>query len=820
MSKLKNILAIIIFFLGIGVIYFVILIKDLPNPNQFGQYQVIQSTKIYDRTGKILLYEIHGEEKRTIIPLSEISDYVKWATLVAEDVDFYKHPAFNIKSILRALITNIKTGQFSQGGSTITQQLAKNLFLSPEKTLKRKLKEIILALQLESIYTKDQILELYLNQIPYGSNSYGIESASKTFFNKSAKDLNLAEAALLASLPKAPTYYSPWGNHQKELFERQKNILNRMYEYKFISKEELEKALEETLKIKFAQPNKGVIKAPHFVLTVKDILIKKYGEEIVEKGGLKVITTLDWEIQEIAEKVVEEGVKKNEELYQGSNATLVAQDPKTGQILALVGSKNWYEEEPKNCKNKNSCGFEPKFNVVTQGLRQPGSALKPFVYLTAFKKGYPPQTIIMDVPTEFTAGDKNCPAIITPQSQENKNCFNPQNFDDKFRGPVSFETALAQSINVPAVKVLYLVGLKDTLKTLNDFGITTLKEYARYGLSLVLGGGEVKPIELVNAYSILANDGIKHKQNFILRVEDNQGNVLESFKDDYERIIDAQFVRLINQILISPELRSGLFQNSLNLTIFPGYEVALKTGTTNDYRDAWAFGYTPFLTVGVWAGNNNNEPMQKHAGSILAAIPIWSEFLNKVIYKFEPETFPKPEPVPLPNKPMLNGQAIAYINNKPQVHSILYYVNRNDPLGPLPQNPYLDFQFYNWEIAVNHWINNNLSYLSSYLPTGTTYYQTSTKITKRHFININFNNVKNGDFIQLPFKLETDLKASAGLNTIELYLNNRLIEKRYITGSSYRYHYTFYNLKPQNSIEIKVIDLENNTQSKSITVFR
>lgn len=820
---------------GIGVIYVLFLIKDLPRPNQFGNRQISQSTKIYDRTGEILLYEIHGEEKRTLVSFQEIPDHLKWATIAAEDADFYNQPAFNLKAIVRAIIANLKTGQFSQGGSTITQQLAKNLFLTPEKTINRKIKEIILAVELESTFSKNQILELYLNQIPYGSNAYGVEAASQTYFNKSVQELNLAELTILASLPQAPTYYSPWGTHQKELFERQIHILNRMHELGYITEADLESALTETKKVKFAQQISGIIKAPHFVLTVKDVLVERYGEELVEKGGLKVITTLDWPIQEVAERVVKEGAERNDALYQGKNSALVAQDSKTGQVLALVGSRDYYalESLPEGCTPRVNCGFEPKFNVAIQGLRQPGSALKPFVYLTAFEKGFTPQTVIIDAPTEFVSGDPNCPVIITPQSDENPDCFNPDNFDNVFRGPVSLERGLAQSINVPSVKTLYLGGFDDVLKTISEFGITTLKERSRYGLSLVLGGGEVKLIELVNAYAALSQEGIKHKQSLILKIEDNQGNVLETYQDEAVRVIEPQYPRLINQILSDIELRSGLFQNSLNLTVFPDYEVALKTGTTNDYRDAWALGYTPSLVVGVWSGNNDNQPMQRQGSSILAAVPIWNAFLKEVLPKFQPETFTKPEPtVAGLTKPMLNGEAVYWpiIDGElsPQLHTILFYVNKKSPLGPPPEEPGQDPQFYNWETGVIEWAKLNVPSFGNYndsLPRPLTFEPSEFKLTLPapaaglNDISIKIKDVDNGDFVNTPFRLTVDIRSLSGLNTIELSLNRKVVEKRHVSGTFYRYNYRFGGLEPQNLIEIKVTDQTGRTAESSIIVF-
>ncbi|MBN2197581.1 penicillin-binding protein [Candidatus Wolfebacteria bacterium] len=674
--------------------------KDLPSPEQFVNKQINQSTKIYDRTGEILLYEIHGEEKRTLISFEEIPEFAKKATLAIEDQNFYTNPAFDWKAIARAMITNILKGRVVQGGSTITQQLAKNAFLTPEKTYTRKLKELILAHWIEQRYSKDEILNLYLNQIPYGSNAYGIEAASQTYFSKSAKDLNLSEAAVLAAMLQAPSYYSPWGSHSEELKHRKNYVLEQMFSLGFIDKEEKQRA--ENFELKFSQQNIGSIKAPHFIMIIKDYLNTNYGEETVEEGGLKVITTLDWNLQEIAEKTIKEGAEKNSELYQGKNAALVAQDPKTGQILAMVGSKDYFgDSEPEGCKSGLNCQFEGNFNVATQGLRQPGSALKPFAYFTAFQKGYSPETVVFDLPTEFSSYYELCPLININFLNNNNLCFHPENFDGIFRGPVNLRNSLAQSINVPSVKILYLAGLNNTLENLKNFGITTLSDPSRYGLSLVLGGGEIKLIELIEAYSVFAQEGIKHRQSLILEIKDSQGRVLEKYIDQAIRVAESQYTQIINNILSDIEARSGLFHSSLNLTVFPDREVALKTGTTNDYRDAWTIGYTPSLVVGVWAGNNDSRPMQKNAGSILAAIPIWHDFMEKAINNQTPEFFNKPEEI-IQTKPMLNGEYII----DGDAHNILYYVNKNNPTDTTPFNTGFDSQFQNWEIPVRIWLQS------------------------------------------------------------------------------------------------------------------
>jgi len=687
--KLASLFILACLLLGVwGLISVARMAQELPNPEEFIDGQITQSTKIYDRAGEVLLYEIHGDQKRTVIPFSDIPQYSKEATLAIEDQNFYHHAAMDWKGTLRALITNLTTGEMSQGGSTITQQLARNTFLTAEKTIQRKIKELILANWIEEKYTKDKILELYLNQIPYGTNAYGIESASQTYFNKSAKDLSLAESATLAAMIQAPSYYSPWGTHMEELINRKNYVLEQMNKLGFIDKQEEESA--QKIKLVFASQNIGIIKAPHFVMMVEDYLIQKYGEDIVEKGGLRVITTLDWKLQQIAETAVENGANRNTELYQGKNAALVAQDPKTGQILALVGSKDYFDKS-----------VDGNFNVAVQGLRQPGSSFKPFAYVTAFEKGYSPNTVIFDLPTEFSSYTDVCRLVNINYNDENPLCFHPQNFDGDFRGPINLRNSLAQSINVASVKVLYLAGLNDTIKTAQNFGLTTINDPGRYGLSLVLGGGEVKLIDMVEAYSVFSQEGIKHNQAIILEVDSAKGDILEKYLDQATRVIDQQYPKLVNNILSDIDARAGLFQSSLNLTVFPGRDVALKTGTTNDYKDAWTLGYTPFLTIGVWAGNSDNTPMQKHAGSILAAVPIWSEFMNAALQNYPMEFFNKPDGVQ-ENKPMMNGE---YIING-QVHEILYYVDKTNPMGPQPLNPEYDSQFWNWELPLKNWRKN------------------------------------------------------------------------------------------------------------------
>ncbi|MEK6952679.1 MAG: PBP1A family penicillin-binding protein [Nanoarchaeota archaeon] len=769
-------------FLGIcalalgGFFYIELLFRNLPNPTLFDQRQVAQSTKIYDKTGEVLLYELYGEQKRTVIPFEEIPEIIKNASLIIEDKEFYNHPAFDWKSIIRAAIINLTSGRIVQGGSTITQQLAKNAFLSSERTINRKIKELLLAFRLEKKYTKDQILNLYLNQIPYGTNAYGIEAAAQTYFQKKAKNLNLAEAALLASLPKAPSYYSPWGEHKEELTGRKNYIIDQMAAAKMISEEEAAEA--KKIEIEFA-PQTISINAPHFVITIQDYLNSHYGEDFVRSAGLKVTTTLDWKMQQLAEKVVAEGAENNEKLYKGKNAALVAQDAKTGQILALVGSRNYFDEE-----------VDGNFNVATQGLRQPGSAIKPIAYLTAFIKGYTPDSIVFDLETEFNTTD------------EEEKSYKPQNYDEQFRGPVTMRNGLAQSINVPSVKTLYLAGLDETLKNAKKMGITTLTERSRYGLSLALGGGEVKLIDLVGAYSVFSQDGIKHKQVFILKIEDSQGEIIEEYKDQSEQIIEPQYVRLINDILTDIEARSLLFSNSLSLTVFPNQEVALKTGTTNDYRDAWAMGYTPSLTVGVWAGNNDNQPMEKRGGSILAAVPIWNAFLKEALKETALETFPRPEVI-LVDKPILKGEYI--INN--EIHDILYYIDKNNPQGQSPSDPKKDSQFENWEKVVRDWAQINLPALSNNNPNNQSV--------------IEFLNLQNGQTITNPLNISIKIKSSQDITKLETYFNDKLIDQKFLNlGKEFDYQMNFdLTLELQNKFTIKTFDVLNNIITKEIILY-
>lgn len=787
-KTLKHILlgAGVIFFLLIifSVISVVVIYKNLPQPEDIFAHQVNQSTKLYNRDGTILLYEIHGEEKRTVVSYEEIPDFIKQATISIEDQGFYNHPAFDWRAIIRSLIKNAIYLRIEQGGSTITQQLAKNAYLSPEKTISRKIKELLLAMRLEQQFTKDEILNLYLNQIPYGSNAYGIEAASNTFFNKKAKDLNLAEAALLVALPNAPSYYSPYGSHKEELTSRKNFILNEMKKLGYIDDQQLSFALK--YKFSFA-PQATSMKAPHFVVAVQDYLVKKYGYDIVEKGGLRVITTLDWRLQQAAESIVFKGVTRNTELYKGKNGALFAEDPKTGEVLAVVGSKDYFD-----------IANEGNFNVAMQGLRQPGSAFKPFAYYTAFKKGYTPETVLFDVPTEFDT--TKIPA----------NSYKPEDYGNIYRGPINLRNALARSLNVPAVKIMYLAGMDNVIQTAKDFGINTLTERSRYGLSLVLGGGEVKLSELVHAYTVFANNGIQSAQTLVLEVKNDKGEVLESYQNTPKQVGDSQYSRMINDILSDTDARAQLFGSVVNSTIFPNQPVALKTGTTNNYVDAWSVGYTPGIVFGLWIGNNHREPLQKNGGSIVGVIPMWSEFMKVALDGKDPEPFIKPDPYST-NKPILKGD---YLNNK-QVHSILYYIDKDNPQGPIPEDPEKDPQFWNWEMPVLNWAKQNIPDFNSYNKGVRTTGDNSD-------IKIVINSPQNGAFVSEQLSLNFGITSTFhNINSVEILWNDTQIDK-FNAGPmplSYQKTITVPKLELQNKLSIKAIDDRGASFQKDIIVF-
>lgn len=590
---------------------FVYFYTNTPDIKDIQNIEINETSVIYDSSGEHILYKIFGEENRKIIPHEDMPEVAKITAIAAEDDNFYNHFGIDPKSLLRAVKKNVQNDKLQQGASTITQQLARSLFLTREKTITRKAKEAILAIKLEKTFSKDEILDMYLNQIPYGANAYGIQSASQTYFGKNAKDLTLDEAAFLAVLPNAPSLYFPYGKNDKELAAKQKFILERLEKLNLASSEEVQRALSINTFAKL-KPISRDIKAPHFVMYVIQRLEEEYGRDMLEKGGLKIITTLNWEKQIQAEETLKNS-KNHLNSYGASNASLVAIEPSTGKILAMVGSLDYFDKS-----------IDGEVNVADR-IRQPGSSFKPIVYAKAFEKGLQPETLLYDVRTNFGPDGSG------------KN-YIPQNYNGKFNGLVSMRQALAMSLNIPAVKTLYIAGVPDTIELARRLGITTLNDDGNYGLALALGGGAVKLIEETAAFSVFANDGMKNKTTTISNITNSKNETVYNFKNAGERVINAEIARKVNSVLSDNQARTPVFgpNNAFNIK---DKNVAGKTGTTQDYRDAWTVGYTPSIAVGVWAGNNDNSPMRAGADGSYVAGPIWKAYMTKMLESKPREEF-------------------------------------------------------------------------------------------------------------------------------------------------------------------------------------
>jgi 1A family penicillin-binding protein len=813
-----------------GLIVFAYFAKDLPDPEKINSRRITESTKIYDRTGETVLYEIHGEEKRTLIGSEEIPEFIKQATISAEDDEFYQHHGIDLKGILRAVLVNLQGKNIQQGGSTITQQFIKNSILTPERTYTRKIKEVILAMEIERKFSKDEILTMYLNQVSYGSNAYGIEAAAQTFFGKSAKNLDLTESALLASLPKATTYYSPYGSHPEKLKARWEYILDRMNFLGYISEEEKIAAKDKDILTKI-RPFQEKILAPHFVMFVREYLVEEYGEQKIEEGGLKVYTTLDLNLQKIAEEEVKKTVEKNSKNYRGDNAALAAVNPKNGQILAMVGSKSYFDEPvPAGCVPGKNCRFEPNVNVTIRS-RQPGSSFKPFVYAAAFEKGYTPETILFDVKTEF---NPQCPAAANQeQGNDGGKCYHPGNYDGLFHGPITMRSALAQSLNIPAVKTLYLAGVNNAIEIAHKMGITTLNDPDRYGLSLVLGGGEVKLLDEVSAFGVFANKGIKNETIPILKIENSKGEILEEFELSNQRVLDKNIANTINNILSDNVARTPAFgaQNPLTLLNRP---VAAKTGTTNEYRDAWTIGYTPSLAAGVWSGNNDNSKMHKAPGVYLSA-PIWNNFMKRALEGTPVENFSAPEPMEA-DKAILSGNFANEIKVKidkacgdklaseftpesqieekiyQEIHSILYYLNKNDPQGDFPSSPQSDFQFSNWEQAVLAWAEENKVEANQEPPTEICQIHSEENKPKIEIISPKEDEV----ISERNILIKTEISAELKVKQADFFLDDEFIGSR----SAEPYNLNFFLPggieDKKHCISVKAYDEVNNTSEEKV----
>lgn len=670
-------------------------LAPVPDISSFASRQVDQSTKIYDRTGQVLLYDYNRDAKRDIVKLADISPNVIQATIAIEDSSFYEHGGIRLTSIIRAILTDALGGALAQGGSTITQQVVKNTLLTNEKSVTRKVHEWMLAIRLEQIYSKDQILETYLNNIPYGGTLYGIEAASEAYFGVTAKDLSVAQAAYLAAMIQAPSYYSPYGSHRDALVARKDTVLDRMRTLGFIQDAEYAAAKEE--KVSFSPSLHNSIIAPHFVFYILDQLEALYGANALI-SGLKVTTTLDADLQVKSEAIVNRYALQNLKDFNASNAALTAIDPATGQILAMVGSRDFFDT-----------GIDGQYNA-TLALRQPGSTMKPFAYALALERGYTRDTVVFDVPTQFSTA-------CSPTDVENSTppCYAPSNFDGIFRGPMTFETALAQSINIPAIKTLYLVGVANMINFAKSFGLSSLGNASQYGLTIVLGGGEVRLLDLTNAYAAFANDGVKNVATGLLEVDDAQGNVLSRYEPQPARVVPADIARDLSAMLSDAPARVPEYPLDSPLS-FRGYDVAVKTGTTNDTRDAWVVGYSPSIAIGVWAGNNDNSPMVKSIAGFIAA-PMWHEAMAYALSKYPKSYFGEPSLISAAVPPMLQGNwRVPDAAGNITPHSLLYWTDKNNPRGPTPANPAADPQYAYWEQGVAIWYASHPGYFSTNPP--------------------------------------------------------------------------------------------------------
>jgi len=628
-KKASITLALILFFACAGLFTFLYLFifKDLPSPTKLGEFDIPLSSKIYDRNGT-LLFDIFTDQNRTYVPLSDIPKSLQQATIAIEDKEFYRHQGINpVGGILRAAVATL-TGKQLQGGSTITQQLVKGALLTADRTVQRKVKEIILAILVENKYSKDKILELYLNQVPYGGTAWGVESAAEKYFGKEVRELGLAETTLLAGLPQAPSLYSPLGAHPEYAKQRQKEVLYRMVDDGYITRQEADATYDQELTFK----QDTNIKAPHFVMYVKQLLEEKYGEALVERGGLKVTTTLDLPLHEYAQATVAAEIKSLAKLRVGNGAAIITK-PSTGEILSMIGSADYFASTSGN------------FNVTT-ALRQPGSSIKPVNYALGIdRKLVTPATMFLDIPTCFG-------------SNSSQPSYCPRNYDGQFRGPVQLRFAMGNSLNIPAVKMMKINTVADFVASASAFGLDTISDPDKFGLSLTLGGGEVRMLDMAEAFSVFANGGIRKDLIAVLKVVDKNGKILEEFKDDNlnksppsqllikgDRVISPETAFLISHMLLDNNARTQAFGPSSNLFI-PGKAVSVKTGTTNDLRDNWTIGYTPEYLIATWVGNNDFSPMNPALVSgITGAAPIWNKLMKKVLTG-KPDMWPKqPEDV-------------------------------------------------------------------------------------------------------------------------------------------------------------------------------
>jgi len=842
LSKLFNFLSSSLGFLIILIyVVFILYSKDLPDPNRLSSKGNESGTKLLDRNGKSI-FELYGDKNRVLIKLEDVSPNVLHATLSAEDAEFFIHSGFSVRGMARA-IRNTATGEGLQGGSTLTQQVVKNALLTQDRTIDRKIKELILSLQIESKYSKDEILQMYFNETPYGGQNYGIYAAAKAYFAKDPKDLTLSESAYLAGLPQRPSYYSPFSSNKEAGIERRNFVLSLMKtkgwadkdgKRQFISEEEYTQALNEKLDFK---PSAAIFKAPHFVFYVKDELIKMFGEDVVESGGLQVTTSLDIDKQEESEKIMTK-VLETESRYGVGNAAMVVMDTKTGEVLTMIGSKNYFgKPEPAGCDTATAgskgCKFDPFFNVAVAN-RQPGSAIKPITYAGLLERGFTPAFTFLDVPTTFTG-----------EGVGEEGAYVPVNYDGTYKGPISMRKSLGNSLNIPAVKALKILGLQNFLDFSKKMGINSFGDKSKYGLSITLGGGETQLLELTSSYTIFGNKGTYNKPVTILEIKNRKGEIIYTPNRNGERAITEETAFIISDILSDDFARSAAFGVNSLLKI-PNHQVAVKTGTTNNKRDNYAVGYSPSFTVGVWVGNSNNEPLNEAiASGVSGATPIWAETM-KYLLKDKPTTgnqvekFSAPETVKkveidertgmLPFKDFpkrfewfVKGTEPLSISDWYQIIEICEVDGRiaNDDCKNAKETDTKTFvgikDYYpDWQIYTDAWLQENFSKDDTYFPptiTSKLKYDGDDLEDIDPYIKIvapapNTN-------VPLKFRISTEISASEKIRNVKFYFDDVQVGE----DSSYPFGFTF-KLNESNlgnhRFKAKVTDKEGNESSDEI----
>lgn len=788
--------------------------RELPDPDILLERSDELSSKLYDRNGKPL-FEVYGEKNRTLIKVEDVSQDLVHATLAVEDANFYNHRGFYFLGMVRA-VKNTLTGQGLQGGSTLTQQVVKNSVLTQDRTITRKLKEFILALQLENKYSKEQILQMYFNETPYGGQNYGIFTAARAYFNKTPNDLTLAEAAYIAGLPQRPSYYSHFGANPQAGLERKDYVLFLMKDKgwigpdgnrQYLSQDAYDTAMAQELE--FERPQ-AYFNAPHFVFYAKDYLSELFGSDVIEQGGLQVTTTLDLDMQNTAQEIVLEELEKVTYLNIG-NGSLVAIKPGTGEILAMVGSKDYFGDPyPEGCVSgvtgEEGCLFDPNVNVTTSA-RQPGSSIKPITYATMLSQGYTAAFPFMDVETKFQGATPDKPYI-------------PNNFDGKFRGPMSMRRALANSLNIPAVKALKIVGVDNMIDQAEKLGISTLTERERYGLALTLGGGETKLLEMTNAFATFGNKGMYVAPTPILKVEDAAGNVLYEHKPIAKRAVSEEVSFIVADMLSDDGARSTIFGTGGALNI-PG--VAVKTGTTDDARDNYAIGFTPDIAVGTWVGNSNNEPMNSIASGGIGATQTWRRAMIDFLSTIEnPQKFEPPENVQKIEVDALTGM-LPYEDfpSRPE-----WFVKGTEPTAPsnwyqrleickedglLANNSCKDAnktevksfisiqaELPEWQVYVDKWVGENYSGDEVYFPPRTTsgLEFDDGKVKKNTAPKVSIANFKDGDVAPLEFRLQVEVSTPNDIEEVRIYMDGESVT----TDKSEPYGFNF-TLSPNQAGE-------------------